>query len=257
MVNIIESQEGPRDCGYRKEGGFYLMSAGLSESCGKFPLPLNVCPCCGNGIKQSRGWTMIDIGPLAADIKCSHQSRIPNISEPDSCFGCPLNSAFPLYEDLEQKSALLWVGERFYTADGFVKETRKRGLSKRIASRDGKPVLPKDFQLGQTWLFLAHPKVVLGKTKFGEEPNIGPAIFTATRPIRVDYIVKKDDMEEYLEGLEKRGVALIKVIRLLEDPNSIVEAEKHQRAKKKSDQFVKMFGGRWSALHNGIDPNKD
>ena len=55
MPNIITLVEGPRGCGYRKECGYYMMLPHFkAESCGKLPLPLEQCPCCGQGIKFSR-----------------------------------------------------------------------------------------------------------------------------------------------------------------------------------------------------------
>ena len=52
--------ESERGCGFRKKGGLYLVSEGLAAPCGKLPIPLTVCPVCGQGIKPSRGWTWIN-----------------------------------------------------------------------------------------------------------------------------------------------------------------------------------------------------
>jgi hypothetical protein len=52
--------EAKRGCGYRKVGGTYLVSGGLGMPCCKMPILLKTCPCCGHGVKQSRGWTWID-----------------------------------------------------------------------------------------------------------------------------------------------------------------------------------------------------
>ncbi len=59
--------EAARGCGYRKAGGKYLVSGGEMLPCGRLPLELTVCPCCSQGIKQSRGWTWIDPEKLLAN----------------------------------------------------------------------------------------------------------------------------------------------------------------------------------------------
>jgi len=51
--------ESKRGCGWRKPGGLYLMADGPAELCGKLPIPLEICPSCGGGIKLSRGWTWV------------------------------------------------------------------------------------------------------------------------------------------------------------------------------------------------------
>jgi hypothetical protein len=59
MAMINSQIEHKRGCGYRKPGGMYLVSLGIGRDCGKLPIPLTVCPCCGAGIKFSRGFTWI------------------------------------------------------------------------------------------------------------------------------------------------------------------------------------------------------
>src|SRR5256885_1602330 len=54
------SVEGARGCGYRKEGGLYLVSGELSEPCPLLPFETSVCPTCGEGVKPARGFTWVD-----------------------------------------------------------------------------------------------------------------------------------------------------------------------------------------------------
>ena len=56
--------EAKRGCGYRKVGGLYLVSDGLGIPCDRLPITLEVCPCCGAGIKPARGWTWVDVPTL-------------------------------------------------------------------------------------------------------------------------------------------------------------------------------------------------
>ena len=45
-TGIMVVTEGPRGCGYRKQGGKYLISAGVSVACPALPLEVSRCPCC-------------------------------------------------------------------------------------------------------------------------------------------------------------------------------------------------------------------
>ena len=53
--------EQKRGCGYRKVGGLYMVGGGIGVPCDRLPYELTVCPCCSQGVKQSRGWTWIDV----------------------------------------------------------------------------------------------------------------------------------------------------------------------------------------------------
>lgn len=82
--------EAKRGCGYRKVGGLYLVAGKTGAACCKLPLPLTVCPCCGQGIKQTRGWTWVDPSKLMAG-ECSVGCSAP--SDPghhgSATFMCP------------------------------------------------------------------------------------------------------------------------------------------------------------------------
>ncbi len=78
--------EPKRGCGYRKEGGLYLVSSRGAQACGKLPIPLDICPTCNDGIKPSRDWTWIDGKKIAEDIECSFENH-----EFSECFRCPVH----------------------------------------------------------------------------------------------------------------------------------------------------------------------
>jgi hypothetical protein len=192
-MNILTQIEGKRGCGYRKEGGLYLVSEGLGRYCGALPIELEVCPTCHHGIKPSRGWTWIDLSALAAVRGCSREG---------GCGNCPIADA------KIQQCGLLWVGEQFYkTPAAFAKEAGSMGISRRIQA------VPRGFVVGETWVALAHRKAIESVFKLGEEPTYKSAIFHVFRPQRIEYIVKKGDSNEKLEDLEKRGMTLVKVVR--------------------------------------------
>lgn len=189
MPTIETRHEHARGCGYRKPGGLYLVSGPLSEPCGKLPLVLDVCPTCGAGIKPSRSWTWVKVGPLFESRKCDHPHA------PGGCTGCPLGGAMP------ERAGLLWIGEKFYaTPELFTAEAARMGISRRI------PAVPNEFELGDTWVLLAHRKTLVQN-----HPERVPAIFSMFRPRAVEYVVHGSDTDVKLDRLEKRGITLVDV----------------------------------------------
>ena len=186
---ITTSYEGKRGCGFRKPGGLYLVSGLNFGACGKLPLPLTVCTCCGAGIKPARGWTWIS-DDLIKDRHC--------ITETCTTGCVPFDGSV-------KKFGLIWIGEKFYpTPEAFMKEGVAHGISRRINS------IPREFKLGETWVLLAHHKAI--NSVLMDEPDPIPGIFTAFKPERIEYIVKGDETEEEIERMEKRGITLIKVV---------------------------------------------
>src|ERR1041384_8249670 len=105
---IQERLDSKRGCGWRKSGGLYLIAGGLSQACGKMPIPLDRCPCCDAGIKFSRGWTWINLHKFTEKQPC----RFPAAD----CEGCPLagDGCGALGAGKIERAGLLWVGEKFY-----------------------------------------------------------------------------------------------------------------------------------------------
>lgn len=188
-MNITSTTEGKRGCGYRKPGGLYLMTEGISFVCYKLPIPLHVCPTCNAGIKPARGWTWIEYD-LIKDVRCKNPPGI-------KCEDCvPFDGSI-------KRLGLLWIGERGYkTPEDFVEEALSRGVSRQI------PAIPRDFVLGETWVLCAHQKAL--KTPVNDSRR---GIFYTFKPSCIEYVVKDSDSFEKLERLEKRGVDIVKVTR--------------------------------------------
>lgn len=134
--------EARRRCGYRKVGGLYLVASGEGSACGRLPIPLRVCPVCSSGIKQTRGWTWVDVAGLVKELPCKASAEY--------CSGCPL--AKP---ELVGRAGLLWIGAQFYPTPGdFQREASEMGMSRRITA------IPRGFKVGETWVLFAHPKAI-------------------------------------------------------------------------------------------------
>lgn len=205
-MEITVSQEGPRGCGYRKEGGLYLVSGSLSASCGKLPAELCVCPACGQGIKPARGWTWIQPKELFGADSC--------MIYPQACEDCPMGLSAP------ERAGLIWIGKTFYpTAESFLEEARTMGVSRRIKS------VPRGFEVGVDWVFLAHREAV-------PVPGQGrrPGVIAVFRPTRIEKIVGvvsdsrtgeiagELPSEAELEALQKRKITPVIVERLGQTP---------------------------------------
>lgn len=188
---IITRTERQRGCGYRKPGGIYLVSDGIGAVCCKLPFELSVCPCCGEGIKQSRGFTWVSSNLFIDNLPCTNLK-----------LKCPINQK-------DEKVGLMWVGEAFYpTPEAFLDEAHEMGVSKRIAQ------VPNDFEVGKTWIYLAHRKAITTREHDGPLVRIvkKPGIFQIFKPQRIEYIVKGTETKDEIARLEKRGFTLIKVI---------------------------------------------
>jgi hypothetical protein len=186
MKVVVDHERG---CGWRKPGGLYLISGGVSVPCGKLPVELSICPCCSQGIKPTRGWTWINASLLVKAGDCGS----------GQCAACPLFLP-PV------KAGLMWIGGIFYATPGeFTEEAARLGVSRRIHA------VPKDFKVGETWVFIAHRKAIQ-RIEDGKVVDV-PGIFHAFKPTEVQYVVKGDETPEELAALEKRGITPVIVKR--------------------------------------------
>jgi hypothetical protein len=120
------ARESRRACGYRKVGGLYLCSGGLGAPCCKLPIPLQICPTCNGGIKQTRGFQWIDPAPWLRGA-CTDKDLCP--------------AANP--ETLGERVGLIWIGAQFYpTPASFMTEAEAMGVSRRITA------VPRTFKFG-------------------------------------------------------------------------------------------------------------
>lgn len=178
--------EAKRGCGYRRKG-FYLIGGGGSQPCGKLPFPLTICPCCGNGIKHSLGWTWINAAKLLENVKCTLDEK---------CQNCPLHTP-------PEKMGLLWIGEAFYkTPQDWIDEGAKQGISRRISG------VPRGFKAGEHWVAVAHKKAIANP-----DGTFTAAIFHVFKPTVVQYVTDGTESEDELNELERRGLELVKLER--------------------------------------------
>ncbi len=214
MATIRTSVEGPRGCGFRKGGGIYLVSGGLSEPCPKLPIELHVCPTCGSGVKQARGFTWILPDPLLDP--GAHGS-------PSHDLVCPLGHRMTEeYWAHGERAGLIWIGTVFYpTPESFMAEAQAMGVSRRISA------VPRDFKVGETWIALAHSRAIPGECEHGAPAELPCAscvggtsagewrggVITFFKPTAIEYVIKGDESEDELDALEARGFDLVKVVR--------------------------------------------
>jgi len=165
------SYEAERGCGYRKPSkggvGIYLVAPSAAAHCGRFPIPLGVCPCCSAGIKPSRSWTWIEPLKLFAEVAgCDDR--------PENCARCYAGGAMPT-----GKHGLLWIGEKFYKhPQDFVNESLRMGISRKLSA------LPRGLVLGETVVYLAHRFAVEN-----EEGSRSAGVFAAFKPRGVDLVI--------------------------------------------------------------------
>jgi hypothetical protein len=158
--------ESKRGCGYRKVGGMYLMASGKGVPCCKMPLELSICPCCGEGIKQSRGWTWIDAGKMFKAGDCTAGAVQRTL--------CPIVNPAML-----GRVGLLWIGEKFYKSPReFMLEAAVQGISRRLSA------VPREFKPGETWVLFAHPKAIFKPRKVVQPDGRG-----------FDYAIEREDGE--------------------------------------------------------------
>lgn len=195
---IEDRYDKQRGCGWRKEGGLYMIGGSLMSPCGKLPIPLTVCPCCNAGIKPTRGFTWVGKA-LVMNAYCLNEKHAI------TCRHCPP------FDGSVDKLGLVWIGGSFYrTPDDFMREARDQGISRRI------PAVPNDFIVGESWVLLAHREGMRNPDKsdgslLTDIPDKIPAIFSAFCPTHIEYIVKGDESEEDIERMEKRGITCVRV----------------------------------------------
>lgn len=175
-MGVRTSVEGARGCGFRKPGGLYLVSGGLSEECPLLPIEMEVCPTCGEGVKPARGWTWVDGAKLIPPVEHGtpeHNAVCPLAPEGRWIAAQPDGEIRPGVEGLRDipaawearlddegnalsrigRCGLIWIGEQHYkTPQDFMREANTMGVSRRIVA------VPKGFEVGQTWVLLGHRK---------------------------------------------------------------------------------------------------
>jgi len=214
MAKITISVEVQRGCGYRKAGkngyGVYIMADAPSAPCGRLPFLLMVCPCCGEGVKPSRGFTWIQPGNLFSalrEIECGSPL----------CYACPLGDSLWGHD----KAGLIWIGEKFYpTSEHFRIEAQRQGISRKL------PAIPNDFEIGKTWVYFAHRKCIPYKDAQGEMQWY-PGVFMAVRPKYIDLVIDDaHNVPAYAEKTqEKYGEDKVRIVKVIRDYETQQEIE--------------------------------
>ena len=199
--SIEVRQESERGCGYRKVGGIYLVGSDQGVECGRLPIALRTCPCCGGGFKPSRGWTWVDADRLIraceGDSDCMSPRKI--------CDVCIITLVLSENHYIGQ-AGLIWVGERFYKSPKhFNDEAAEMGISRRIK------MIPHDFVLGETVVLFAHRHATPNIFEDGKYDETIPGIFRIWKPETLEVIVDGTESSEVIEGYLERGLTPVKV----------------------------------------------
>lgn len=231
--------EAKRGCGYRKPGGLYLCSDATGQGCGLLPWAVEVCPCCGTGIRPARGYTWVN-----PDLLLPHHDEVIGKGKAATVRGgehpgCPLNEKGLLGD----RAGLLWIGRVHYDSPAaWLAEGEQMGFSRRIAQ------VPRDFEIGSTWVLVGHrdciPHGVVCVSP-DEYAGIGamtmeladelaaswppevhtvwadhylPGIFHLWRPERLEYVVHGDESPEELQAYEARGIEPVVVVPVTDTP---------------------------------------
>lgn len=189
--------EQARGCGFRKVGGLYLCGEGAGMHCDRLPYKIENCPVCGSGIHFSRAWTWLHWDKYAG----SHLDVCKDIAAM-----CPV--CFP--DRHQQPYGLLFVGEKFYSPDAFIRESMQLGVSRRLPFTGNIPRAPKNLKLNVTWVLFAHKHVIYTGKDVNNNDMYEPAIFHAFKPTRLELLIwQKDATEERLDELEKADITPI------------------------------------------------
>lgn len=186
--------EARRACGFRKVGGLYLCGSGAGMPCCKLPIMLDVCPTCGHGVRQTRGWTWIDPRPWLRNNCTQAGGRM---------LPCPVENP----DQMGERVGLLWIGTAFYrTPAAFIEEGAALGISRRIVA------IPRGFKLGESWIFFAHPHVKQTIDADGKG-TWHAGVFRIFKPDRIEKIVTRSESRDAdaMEKLAKAGITPIVV----------------------------------------------
>ncbi len=151
------------------------MGPATGEPCERLPFPFY-----GGYPKFSRGWKEVDPSwVFNTDYYPQCDPMVPGHNH-ERC---------PVCTPPNEIHYLLWVGRKFYTPESFMEEAREMGISKRI------PNIPDNFQIGKTWVFLAHIDGANGE----------PGCIMAFKPTHVDLVVKDGEkIPDYAGELDDR-----------------------------------------------------
>lgn len=221
-----------RECGYVQLHKLYLTiePGGLVHHCDRLPIALEPCPTCGCVPHFSRGITKID------------PYQLWGIHESCNCGNnCPLCNPKPADE---VTSFLMWVGEKFYTVESFCNEGDKLGVSKAI------PFIPKDFVLGNSWVYFARRNYVdkvEGSHPDPKKVKKVDGIFSGYRPTKINYVITETEAEdeELMKNLQEKGITAVVVpdddeAHVPKSARYKIKKKYADKNKKKLDTFIEL-----------------
>ena len=259
MVEYLDDLEEERGCGYRRVGKLYVRGAAAFKECDRLPILLSSCPVCGGGIRFSRGWIKIMPKRLFGkhgqyemhcpncgakmvgremEAYCPECRTIVKTSEYGGC----VDENCGFCHNPPETAYMLWVGEKFYTPESFLQESKRLGISKAVAT------IPKDLIVGETVVYLAHRKAVKGMvadstTLTGYKEVEFPGVFATFVPTHFERLVKRSDFERNKEKYKeemKRGIKIIVVPDDYEDRVAeAMERKGRKKRKKKTGEVDK------------------
>jgi hypothetical protein len=186
---IQELEIGVRGCGKRKPGGLYLIGDGAGIDSAWLPKRL-VCQHCGlASLKPSRNIQKFYPARLFPELDSENQVSVwpglPTFAKEDIAFA-------------------ITVGELHYpTPEDYISEAKQQGISRLVR------VIPHNFELGKTWVFLIHPKAFENQDMLG--PAFEPGIIAMFRPKEIQYVTTGDETPFQIFEIEKRGIVPVKV----------------------------------------------
>lgn len=184
MSNVETINIKKRACGLRKPGHLYLVGGGKVEDSDFFPRAIT-CPHCGLGLKASRNISKFYPAQLWPEL-LRPELEVFDVQKPFHYF----------YRD--EMAYAVTIGVQHYpTPESYLAEAAEQGISRLIQA------VPRDFVAGETWVFLIHPHVFPGQ-------KWSPGAIAAFRPRRIEYVVRGDESQEYLDSLISRGVQPVK-----------------------------------------------
>ena len=220
------SQEPKRGCGFRRVGGTYLVGEGIFTPCDRLPMEIKQCPCCGRLIKVGRSLEQFNPHLYFQDHRNCEEGGFVR------CIVC---------KPADANAFIQMVGvESYPTADSFLEEAHRLGISRRVNWKK----IPKDFKVGESPIYLAHPygleitldpavfpvaDVLPGfeddKSKKKRKRNINqprlldaarvemkPAVFMVFVPKKVERIMwESDATDDVVEKLAKQGFTVVKI----------------------------------------------
>jgi hypothetical protein len=202
MPNIQFRTESKRGCGWKAEGGSYLVCEGKWVECGFLPQDVP------DNINVTRGPQWRNAGEvLNFRKKCEGK-----------CKGCWIKNMDP-----NKQTLLKWVGTKNYSMGQFINEAKKLGISQRISQALAFKIA-KSGGIQKLPIILAHREA--SKTlNENEELEMIRQVFRIFTPTRIEYVAhehifkmdkRTTEYKNYMAQLnmmEKMGITIVRIKR--------------------------------------------